>query len=246
MNDEEVEEILIKLPKNKFEKQASQFENFIFLDLIGMFSRDKAEEKKNEERHNIQMNRKAILRENVDCVFVFTEGRNMCDPIILKQMFKCGIFSNCDSVRPPKLTIVSKIRKADKIEIRDLEDTLNGFCQFKGQNTDLILKSLKTSICQAFDYTDIKITPLLNNTTDTVEIETLPLVNKSEHVPEMLKRAATICVLERSMIKTENALNYDIFYNQQTKISKDHLNIILSNSKIFYTNLTRDFEEYNE
>jgi len=112
MNDKEVEEILIKLPKNKFEKQASQFENFIFLDLIGMFSRDKAEEKHDEEiletkRHNIQMNRKAILRENVDCVFVFTEGRNMCDPVIFKQMFKCGIFSTCDSVRPPKLTIVS-------------------------------------------------------------------------------------------------------------------------------------------
>jgi len=77
MEDTDVEEIKIELPKSKYPEQAKRFKNFVFLDLIGMLSRDKAEEKKDEEKHYIEMNRRAVLRENIDGVFVFPEATKL-------------------------------------------------------------------------------------------------------------------------------------------------------------------------
>jgi len=217
MEDADVEEIKIGLPERKYPEQAKRFKNFVFLDLIGMLSKYKAEEKKDEEKHYIEMNRRAVLRENIDGVFVFPEGRNMIDPIIFRQMCKCGLWSNCDSARPPKLTIVAKMRKGDIIGIKDLQQSLDGFCQFEGspKNFRLIAKNIEDGICQAFDY---------GSGTDS-NVDVLPLQNKAKHVPEMLKRVATLCVLEKSLKTSET--DFEIFYDEQEKISLDHLEKIL-------------------
>jgi len=219
MEDTDVDELKIELPESKYPEQAKRFKNFVFLDLIGMLSRDKAEEKKDEEKLFIEINRRAVLREYIDGVFVFPEERNMIDPIIFRQMCKCGLWSNCDSARPPKLTIVAKMRKGDKIGIIGLEQSLDGFCQFEGspKKFRLIAKNIQEGICQAFDYG-----PGIDY---NYNVDVLPLQNKAKHVPEMLKRVATLYVLEKSLKESET--DFDRFYDEQAKISVHHLEKIL-------------------
>jgi len=100
-----------------------------------------------------------------------------------------------------------------------LQQSLDGFCQFEGspENFRLIAKNIKEGICQAFDYG--------SGIDYNSNVDVLPLQNKAKHVPEMLKRVATLYVLEKSLKTSET--DFEIFYDEQAKISVHHLEVIL-------------------
>jgi len=200
MTDEDVEEIIIQLPGRKFKDQYNEFRNFVFLDLIGI-----SDEHLNFNEDEItKLNRLAVEKQQIDAIFLFPGKRSRMDNKIIESLWKTGLFSDLNERPPPKLINTMKIMKnKDWQNNRSLGELVSGFK--KGFTKASLLKS----ICELFDFSDFSELENLLELNETIkqlnkkdEAENkgsstyLEIENKCKSVTSMIKRAASICIIE--------------------------------------------------
>ena len=214
MKDQQIVEIIIELPKSKYPTQATQFQNFVFLDLIGLPNKNATNNNSQEKQDDlkaIKLNKQSIEREFIDAVFLFPGNRHYCETKLIKELWKIGVFTNLEDMRPPKIIATAKFRHGDWITENDLRDRLNGFCQNEdSMDKNNIKEYLTNSIKKIFDFSDLN--------TDLDEI--IDIENKGKNVKELIARATTLCALEIN--STENKYETKAF-----KLFNKHLQSII-------------------